>query len=139
MSSFQARSPARAELRRIGRYATVGLGVVALEFGLYTGLVLAGLWYVAAKAVSLAIATAVAYLGHRNWTFADGPRRERTVHRFLVVQGTCITASFALLAFLVEVAGVDEIAAQAIVLPAIAAASFLVQRTWTFGAGAPAP
>jgi putative flippase GtrA len=134
VSIFEARAAAAPELRRVARYIAVGLAAIAIDFAIYAGLVLAGTWYVAAKVVSLAVATTAAYLGHRHWTFGDTRgERERTVRRFLVVQGTCVVASLALLSLLVEVAGVHRIAAQAFVLPAIAAASFLVQRNWTFG------
>ena len=138
MSDADARArPARllgAELRRTIRYGIVGMSAIGLDFTIYAGLVLAGLWYPLAKALSLVVATAFAYTTHRVWTFRAGAHRTVTLRRYLTVQGSCVAANVVLLAILIERAGLNAIVAQALVVPFIAVASFVVQRNWTFAA-----
>jgi putative flippase GtrA len=122
----------RAELPRAARYGAVGVANVAIDFALYALLVTLGVWYPLAKALSLTVATANGYYVNRTWTFRAGPHRHVLLARYVTVQAGCYLANVALLFALVEGAGLSKIGAQVVALPAIAGASFLTQRLWTF-------
>jgi putative flippase GtrA len=122
------------EVRSAVKYGIVGVCNVAIDFLLYALLVSAGVWYIAAKALSLTVATANGYTLNRRWTFRAGRHQNAMLSKYVTVQITCYVLNVAVLAALVEGAGMGAITAQAIALPFIAAFSFLAQRIWTFGA-----
>ena len=121
------------ESRQIVKYAIVGVTNVAIDFVLYAVLVDAGLGYVLAKVLSLAVATANGYTFNRLWTFRAGRHRHSMAARYYAVQCFCLALNLVLLALLIEVADVGEVPAQAIALPFVAGVSFLINRFWTFG------
>ena len=129
---WRSRPAARLEARRMVKYAMVGVLNVAIDFALYALLVTIGVWYPLAKTMSLSVATANGYTLNRLWTFRAGPHRHIALAKYAGVQAGCLAANVTLLAVLVEIAGLDEIVAQAIALPFIAVMSFLGQRLWTF-------
>jgi putative flippase GtrA len=124
---------ARREFRQAVKYGIVGLVNVAIDFAAYALLVSFGVWYIAAKAVSLLLATVNGYTWNRRWTFRAGRHSNSTLTRYTAVQLSCYAINVAALALLVEVLGMGAISAQAIVVPFIAGLSFLAQRLWTFG------
>ena len=128
----RARPAAALETRRMVKYAMVGVLNVAIDFTLYALLVTIGVWYPLAKTMSLVVATANGYTINRMWTFRAGPYRHITLAKYASVQAVALAANVTVLALLVEIAGLDEIVAQAIALPFIAVLSFLGQRLWTF-------
>lgn len=121
------------ESRRVVKYGLVGIVNVTIDFALYALLVSTGVWYVAAKILSLAVATINGYTWNRLWTFRAGRHRHETLVKYISVQGACLVLNLALLSLLVEVLGRDAIGAQLIALPLVAGASFLANRLWTFG------
>lgn len=123
----------RRELRHAVKYGIVGVSNVAIDFSLYALLVLVGVWYPLAKTLSLIVATANGYTFNRIWTFRAGGHRKVILTKYVTVQAACLAANLTLLALLVEIAGLNQIAAQAIALPFVALGSFLAQRLWTFG------
>jgi putative flippase GtrA len=123
---------AQRELRHAAKYGVVGVLNVAIDFGLYALLVSFGVWYVAAKALSLAVATANGYTLNRRWTFRAGRHRNATLSKYIAVQVGCYAINIALLAVLVEGFGMGAISGQAIAIPFVAGLSFLAQRLWTF-------
>jgi putative flippase GtrA len=128
----RARSAAALEMRRMVKYAIVGVLNVAIDFTLYALLVLIGVPYPLAKTMSLMVATANGYTINRMWTFRAGPYRHITLAKYAGVQAGSLAANVTVLALLVEIAGLNAIVAQAIALPFIAVLSFLGQRLWTF-------
>jgi putative flippase GtrA len=124
---------AQRELRHAVKYGIVGVANVAIDFTIYAVLVSLGVWYVAAKALSLIVATANGYTWNRTWTFRVGRHRNSTLSKYVAVQAGCYAINVALLAALVEGLGMGAVSAQAVVLPFIAGLSFLAQRLWTFG------
>jgi putative flippase GtrA len=124
---------ARREFRHAAKYGIVGVANVAIDFLLYALLVSGGVWYVAAKALSLIVATANGYTWNRVWTFRAGRHRTTMLSKYVTVQIGCYVVNIAVLTLLVEVVGMGAISAQAVALPFIAGLSFLAQRIWTFG------
>jgi putative flippase GtrA len=133
MRTRPARPTAQRELRHAIKYGIVGLVNVAIDFAVYALLVSFGTWYVAAKALSLIVATANGYTWNRLWTFRAGPHSNSILSKYVTVQLGCYAINVAVLAVLIEVLGMGAITAQAIALPFIAGLSFLAQRLWTFG------
>ena len=124
---------AHRESRRVVKYGLVGVLNVTIDFVLYALLVSFGVWYVAAKTASLAVATLNGYTFNRRWTFRAGPHRHAMLVRYFTVQACCLAVNLALLALLVEVVGLEEVPAQAVAVPFVAGLSFLSNRFWTFG------
>ena len=124
---------ARRELRHAIKYGVVGISNVSIDFALYALLVSLGVWYPVAKTLSLIVATGNGYTFNRLWTFRAGGHRNVVLTKYVAVQAACLSANLALLALLIEVGGLGQVTAQAVVLPFIALASFLAQRLWTFG------
>lgn len=122
------------EVRHVVKYGIVGVANVAIDFLLYALLVSLGVWYIAAKALSLVVATANGYTWNRLWTFRAGRHRTSMMSKYGAVQLGCYLVNVTLLALLVEVLGMGAVSAQAVVIPFIATLSFLAQRLWTFGA-----
>jgi len=124
---------ARREFRHAAKYGIVGLANVAIDFILYALLVSAGVWYVAAKALSLVVATANGYTWNRVWTFRAGRHRTTMLSKYVTVQIGCYAINIAALTLLIELLDMGPVSAQAVLLPFIAGLSFLAQRIWTFG------
>ena len=122
------------EFRHAVKYGIVGVINVSLDFALYALLVSLGVWYPLAKAASLIAATANGYTLNRIWTFRAGPHRNLVLTKYVTVQASCLAGNIALLVPLVEIAGLNKVTAQAVVIPIIALSSFIAQRVWTFGA-----
>jgi putative flippase GtrA len=120
------------EVRRAVKYGMVGVMNVGIDFALYAILVSLGVWYPIAKTLSLTVATGNGYTLNRLWTFRAGPHQLGVLARYVGVQAACLVLNVAVLALLVEVAGLHAVAAQALAVPFIAACAFLGQRTWTF-------
>jgi putative flippase GtrA len=128
------RAPVHREVRHAVKYGIVGVINVTLDFALYALLVSVGVWYPLAKTASLTVATANGYTLNRIWTFRAGPHRNLVLTKYVTVQASCLAGNIALLVPLVEIAGMNKVSAQAIVIPIIALSSFIGQRVWTFGA-----
>lgn len=64
--SFGSESPMG---RQFGRYLLLAVGNWGLNVALVTGLTALGLHYVVAKIITLAIASAINYVGYRVWVF----------------------------------------------------------------------
>ena len=122
------------ESRRAAKYAVVGVANVTIDFVLYALFVSFGLWYVAAKALSLLVATLNGYTFNRMWTFRAGPQRHEMMVKYFSVQAFCLVSNIALLTVLVEIVDLGAILAQVVAIPAIAGLSFLGNRLWTFQA-----
>lgn len=121
------------ESRHAMKYAVVGVANVTIDLALYALLVYLGVWYVAAKSLSLVVATLNGYTFNRIWTFRAGRHRHTTLARYVSVQAAGLAINLALLTTLVELAGRAPFVAQLIALPFVCAFTFLSNRLWTFG------
>ena len=114
------------------RFILVGVLNTAFSYCGYTLLVLIGVPYNAA----LTLMTIVAQL----WNFMTtghlvfGNRRKSLIFKFLCVGGSVYLLNLASLTLLVEVFQVGELAAQAVLIPLVITASFLINRAWVFRA-----
>jgi putative flippase GtrA len=131
---------ARHALRRpanwiqLAKFCTVGAIGYAINLAVYKLLLDgAGLYYVVAATGSFLVAATNNYLLNRVWTF-----REERGHvayqglRFLVVSGLAYLANLALLALLVEVAGLGKFVAQAIAIVLVVPVNFVGNKLWSF-------
>ena len=115
------------------RFAIVGVVQNALNvavFALATGI---GVHYGIAAVVAAVVALMVSFALNRAWTF---PGRGAPLHhqgaRYALVFASAVALGVALLALLVEVAGLPEVAAQVVAILIVAPLSFLAQRAWVF-------
>ena len=109
---------------------TTGYGVNLAAFAL---LVRAGVGYVLASAVSYLVANALMYLGNRYFTFRLGNEGFWSAYgRYLLVGLVVVVLNAAVLAVLVEGAGLDETLAQALSLLAVTPVAYVLFKRWTF-------
>ena len=107
-----------------------GYGVNLLTFALLVG---AGVGYVLASIASYLVANALMYLGNRYFTFRLGHDGFWSAYaRYLLVGFVVVALNAALLAALVEGAGLDETLAQALSLLAVTPVAFVLFKRWTF-------
>jgi putative flippase GtrA len=119
-------------MRQFARFCLVGVSNTAITFVSYVLAVHAGVPYLAASCGAFAIGALNGYSLNRVWTFRAGAFSPRGLARYGLVQAASLGANAALLALLVEAAGVGKIPAQAIVLPAISVLTFTLNRQWVF-------
>jgi putative flippase GtrA len=117
------------------RFAVVGVlqnGLNVAVFALATGL---GMHYRVAAVVAALAALLASFALNRGWTF---PGRTAPIHhqgaRYALVFASAVALGVVLLTFLVEVAGLPEVAAQVAAILVVAPLSFLAQRAWVFRA-----
>jgi putative flippase GtrA len=126
----QLRASAARSAAQFARFLVVGLGNTVISFVLYTALVLAGAPYWAAGALAFCAGAANGYVFNRRWTFAV-PDSAGARARYLVVQLGGLGGTTGLLWTLVS-AGTGRIGAYAATIPVVTAATFAVNRGWTF-------
>jgi len=89
--------------------------------------------YLLAAVAAFLVAVSNNFLWNRRYTFkVTHGRRRHQAARFLVVSVGAFLASLVVLVALVELAGVDKIAAQAVAVVAALPLNFLGQRLWSF-------
>ena len=116
------------------RFGVVGLSGYVVNLAVYAffAKVLDTPYLLAAVAAFL-VAVSNNFLWNRRYTFkVTHGRRRHQAARFLVVSVGAFLASLVVLAALVELAGVDKIAAQAVAVVAALPLNFLGQRLWSF-------
>ena len=120
------------------RYVLVGGVGTSVNYAAFLTLLLVGLPYAAASAIGYAVGTLAAYTLNRRWTFGIREHRLGYLVRYGTVQLTGMASTVAVLALLVEVAGVPSPVAQLIALAIVNLATFELNRRWSFAAPAPA-
>ena len=87
----------RALLREVGKFGAVGGIAFLIDLALYNVLLQAGSETVLAKTLSTVVATTIAFLGNRFWTWRDGrhshPARQVVIFFALNAVGLGITVS----------------------------------------------
>ncbi len=122
--------------KQLLRFAAVGASGYVVNLAVFAMAIhVAGLGYLLAATLAFLVAVSNNFFWNRHWTFSrDG--HHRPVHhqaaRFLVVSVGAFLAGLALLAALVEGAGLAEVPAQAIAIVAVTPVSFLVNKLWSF-------
>ena len=124
---------AHRESRHVVKYGLVGVSNTVIDFAVYALLLSLGLWYVAAKVLSVVVAVINGYTWNRRWTFRTGAHRNETLARYVAVHVTALTANLAVLTGLVELVGLSALTGQLVAIPFVAAFSFTANRLWTFG------
>lgn len=136
----------RASRTQAGRFLAVGAVATVVDVGLFNVLhALAGLDPVLSKALSTAVAAAVAYVGNRQWSFDDGcasrPRAQALPYLLVTLAGLGVS--------LVPVAAARALGHEGLVAMNLAAnvlglglgtcLRFYGYRRWVFAAPTPAP
>ena len=126
-------------VRELMKFGVVGGVAFVVDVGLFNLLLHATDKPLTSKTISTVVATTVAYLGNRHWTFRrrsrSGVRREYTLFFLLngvglVIALTCLAISHYLLGFTGRVA--DNIAANVVGLALGTAFRFWSYRRWVF-------
>jgi dolichol-phosphate mannosyltransferase len=127
----------RSNWYQLVRFAIVGASgyVVNLAtFALVVGPV--GLGYRVGAILAFVVALANNFWWNRQWTFrGHGGRLSHQAGRFVGVSLAAFVLAFLVLEALVSLAGVPELAAQAISVACATPFNFLGNRLWTFRAG----
>jgi putative flippase GtrA len=126
-------------VRELMKFGVVGGFAFVVDVGLFNLLLHATDKPLTSKTISTVVATTVAYLGNRHWTFRrrsrSGVRREYTLFFLLngvglVIALTCLATSHYLLGFTGRLA--DNIAANVVGLALGTAFRFWSYRRWVF-------
>lgn len=112
-----------------------GMGV-ASDFGLYLGLIAAGLHYQAANVAGYASGTLVSFALNRTVTFGIRDRTARRLASFLLVAATGYSVSGVMLWMMIDVAALSPTIAKGLTLPVVVALQFTLNRSITFRAAA---
>ena len=133
MEGGEAGTPCAVErLRELARFGLVGGFNAATYFGGYTAGVLVGVPYLLSALVAFALSASLGYWLHEHWTFKGGAPTVRGWLTWLVAQGGATGLNLVLLAVFVDGFGVEEILAQAVLLPVTPVVTYVVGRRWVF-------
>lgn len=118
---------------RLLRYSFVGAAGTAAHYALLVALVQAGLADPILASTLGAVAGAIVnYMLNHTYTFASRRRHRASLPRFMAVAAAGTALNAALLAALVNGAGVHYLAAQVVATLAVLGATYLANRAWTF-------
>ena len=124
-----------ANWRQLARFGLVGAGGYVVNLAVFWAAVhAAGLDHRVAATLAFLVAVTNNFVWNRTWTFAPGPARlHRQAMRFLTVSVAGFLLNLAILEVLV-LAGLPEVAAQAIAVAVVMPVNFIGNRLWTFAA-----
>ena len=114
------------------RFVAVGVANTLLSTAVFAGLFHLGVHYLLGSAVAFAVGALNSYALNRRWTFRSHARRAPELVRFVGVQAVGLGVDLALLAALVEAAGIRHVFAQLLVFPAASIVTFALSRQWAF-------
>ncbi len=122
------------QLVRFGIVGGVGFAVNLAVYALFVHPI--GVDYHVAAVAAWLVAVVNNFVLNRHWTFdASDGRAHFQALRFFVVSLAALGASLLLLTLLVEDAGIDKVAAQAIAVAASMPLNFLGNKLWSFRPG----
>lgn len=116
------------------RFAVVGVSNTLLSTAVFAGLVHLGVPYLLGSALAFALGALNSYTLNRRWTFRSRGPRAPELARFACVQAVGLGANLALLAGLVQGAGIHHVFAQVLAFPAASIITFALSRQWAFKA-----
>jgi putative flippase GtrA len=122
-----------AELRRLTRFALVGVGNTLLTvaaFALLVGLAAAP---PVASAAAFAVGAVNGYVLNRRWTFAGAQGGPATIARYAAVQGLGAALSAGGVALATTDLSLQHMAAEALVLPCVTLVTYTLARRVVFG------
>jgi putative flippase GtrA len=114
------------------RFATVGVTNTLLSTAVFAALFHFGVHYLLGSALAFALGALNSYTLNRRWTFRSRAARGPELARFVCVQGVGLLANLALLAGLVELAGIPHVLAQVLAFPVASVLTFALSRQWAF-------
>lgn len=116
------------------RFGVVGASGYVVNLAVFTLAVHgANLGYQVAATLAFLVAVSNNFLWNRHWTFKAGDgQAHRQAVRFLLVSVVAFGVGLALLTVLVELAGMQEVPAQAVAIVAVTPLSFLANKLWSF-------
>ena len=129
-------APATVPLREFAKFCAVGVSNTALSLIAFAIAVRAGVPYLAASAAAFTLGALNGYTLNRVWTFSRRALARFSLARYAVVQAVGLAVNAALLVMLVELASVESVLAQAIVLPCVSILTFALNRRWVFTSAA---
>ena len=119
-------------LRELARFGLVGGFNAATYFGGYTAGVLLGVPYLLSALVAFALSASLGYWLHEHWTFKGGAPTGSGVADLAGGAGWGDGVEPGVLAALVDGFEVEEILAQAVLLPVTPVVTYVVGRRWVF-------
>jgi putative flippase GtrA len=114
------------------RFAAVGVTNTLLSTAIFAVLFHLGVHYLLASALAFAVGALNSYTLNRRWTFRSHAPRGPELARFVGVQAVGLGVNLALLAALVEVAGIRHVVAQLLAFPVASLVTFALSRQWAF-------
>jgi putative flippase GtrA len=114
------------------RFAAVGVTNTLLSTAIFAVLFHLGVHYLLASALAFAVGALNSYTLNRRWTFRSHAPRGPELARFVGVQAVGLGVNLALLAALVEVAGIRHVVAQLLAFPVASLVMFALSRQWAF-------
>lgn len=119
--------------RGVLRYAIVGVLGTAIHFGVLAALVeLGGVEPVLASAAGFIVTLIVSYVLNHRWTFASPARHRTAFARYTAVSLLGLALNSLIMYLSVHVFGLWYIAGQALVVAAVPALNFVLNRSWSF-------
>ena len=126
-------------LRKLALYIACGGSGVALDFAVYSLLVLGGCWYQLANFVGYALGTCLSFFLNRAITFGVRDAPVRRFLSFIVVASIGYLASMGLLWTMVDTLHVDPVISKILTLFAVLAIQFSLNLLVTFRSTASQP
>lgn len=126
-------------LRKLVLYAVCGGSGVALDFSVYSLLVLGGTWYQLANIVGYALGTCLSFFLNRSITFGVRDAPVRRFLSFITVAAFGYLVSTGLLWAMVDVFHVDPVISKILTLFAVLAIQFSLNVRITFRSNASPP
>ena len=117
------------------RYVTVGVSNTAITLAAYALVVRAGVPAVVASVVAFGAGAVNGYRLNRAWTFRGGRRAPRAGARYVAVLLAGLAINALGVAIAVDVAELSRLAGEIVALPPATVTTFLLARSWVFGAG----
>jgi len=122
------------------RYLTVGIANTAITLAAYALVMRAGVPAVVASVVAFGAGALNGYRLNRAWTFRSGRQGPRAGARYVAVLLAGLAINALGVAIAIDVAELPRFAGEIAALPPATVTTFLLARSWVFGAGGrPAP
>ena len=114
------------------RFVAVGVTNTLLSTAVFAALFHLGVHYLLGSALAFAVGALNSYALNRRWTFRSHAPRGPELARFFCVQAVGLGVNLAMLAGLVELAGIPHVVAQLLAFPVASLIMFALSRQWAF-------